>query len=107
MTPQQEAHVAQHARDGPAQLAQVKSDPAMNGPFVYNAYAVIWHIGATLGSGHYQAFVKDKSRGCWRSYNDDKIIDFDPGNLPSNSRLQNEKAYIVFYERERVAGGAF
>ncbi|KAE8823952.1 hypothetical protein PTNB73_08911 [Pyrenophora teres f. teres] len=107
MTPEQEAYVAQTARDGPAQLAGVKSDPTMNGPFVYNAYAVIWHIGATLGSGHYVAFVKDKSRGCWRSFNDDKIQDFDPGNLPAHNRLQNEKAYIVFYERERVAGGAF
>ncbi|KAI4606876.1 hypothetical protein J4E81_010038 [Alternaria sp. BMP 2799] len=107
MTPEQERYVSEKARDGPAQLAGVKSDPTMNGPYVYNAYAVIWHIGATLGSGHYIAFVKDKSRGCWRSFNDDKITDFDPGNLPPHNRLQNEKAYIVFYERERVAGGAF
>lgn len=107
MTPEQEVYVAQNARDGAAQLAGVKSDPTMNGPFVYNAYAVIWHIGATLGSGHYTAFVKDKSRGCWRSFNDDKMTDFEPGNLPSTSRLQNEKAYIVFYERERVAGSMF
>ncbi|KAF2847439.1 cysteine proteinase [Plenodomus tracheiphilus IPT5] len=106
MTPAQEAYITQNARDGPAQLASVKADPTMNGPYIYNAYAVIWHIGATLGSGHYTAFVKDKSRGSWRSFNDDKITDFDPGNLPSNSRLQNEKAYIVFYEREQVAGGA-
>ncbi|KAJ4377955.1 ubiquitin-specific protease doa4 [Neocucurbitaria cava] len=107
MTPEQEVYVAQQAHDGPTQLAGVKSDPTMNGPFVYNAYAVIWHIGATLGSGHYTAFVKDKSRGCWRHFNDDKVVDFEPGNLPSNQRLQNEKAYIVFYERERVAGGVF
>ncbi|KAF1850295.1 cysteine proteinase [Cucurbitaria berberidis CBS 394.84] len=107
MTPEQEIYVAQNAHDGPAQLAGVKADPTMNGPFQYNAYAVIWHIGATLGSGHYIAFVKDKSRGCWRSFNDDKVVDFEPGNLPPNQRLQNEKAYIVFYERERVAGGVF
>lgn len=106
MTPTQEAYITQNARDGPAQLASVKADPTMNGPYIYNAYAVIWHIGATLGSGHYTAFVKDKSRGSWRSFNDDKITDFDPGNLPPHSRLQNEKAYIVFYEREQVAGGA-
>ncbi|KAL6709979.1 ubiquitin-specific protease doa4 [Coniothyrium glycines] len=107
MTPVEEVYVAQNARDGAAQLAGVKADLTMNGPFVYNAYAVIWHIGATLGSGHYTAFVKDKSRGCWRSFNDDKLVDFEPGNLPSTSRLQNEKAYIVFYEREKVAGGVF
>lgn len=107
MTPEQEVYVAQNATDGPAQLAGVKTDPTMNGPFIYNAFAVIWHIGATLGSGHYTAFVKDKARGCWRSFNDDKVVDFEPGNLPPQNRLQNEKAYIVFYERERVAGGTF
>lgn len=107
MTPEEEAFVAQNARDGPKQLAGVKADPTMNGPFIYNAYAVIWHIGATLGSGHYIAFVKDKARGAWRCFNDDKITDFDPVNVAPQSRLQNEKAYIVFYERERVAGGTF
>jgi ubiquitin carboxyl-terminal hydrolase 8 len=107
MTPQDEDYVVRNAHDGATQLAGLKADPTMNGPFQYNAYAVIWHIGATLGSGHYIAFVKDKSKNCWRHFNDDKVTDFDPGNLPAANRLQNEKAYIVFYERERVAGGTF
>ncbi|KAH4070288.1 hypothetical protein HBH98_188040 [Parastagonospora nodorum] len=107
MTPKEEEFIANNARDGHAQLAGIKADPHMNGPFIYNAYAVIWHIGATLGSGHYIAFVKDKAKGTWRSFNDDKITEFEPANLASQHRLQNEKAYIVFYERERVAGGAF
>lgn len=107
MTPKDEDYVVRKAHDGAAQLAELKADPTMNGPFQYNAYAVIWHIGATLGSGHYIAFVKDKSKNCWRHFNDDKVTDFDPVNLPPNNRLQNEKAYIVFYERERVAGGTF
>lgn len=105
ITPDQEQYVMAQARDGAAQLTGLRTDPAMNGPFVYNAYAVIWHLGNTLGSGHYIAHVKDKSRGCWRRFNDDKITDFEPGNLPPDQRLQNERAYIVFYERERVAGG--
>jgi ubiquitin carboxyl-terminal hydrolase 8 len=107
MTQKERDYVAQNARDGPAQVAGITSDPTMNGPFIYNAYAVIWHIGNTLGSGHYIAFVKDKAKGTWRSFNDDKITDFEPANLAPQNRLQNEKAYIVFYERERVAGGAF
>jgi ubiquitin carboxyl-terminal hydrolase 8 len=106
MTAKEEEYVAQNARDGPAQVAGIRSDPTMNGPFVYNAYAVIWHIGATLGSGHYIAFVKDKAKGTWRSFNDDKITDFEPANLAPQHRPQNEKAYIVFYERERVATGS-
>jgi ubiquitin carboxyl-terminal hydrolase 8 len=92
--------------DASHHLTTLKMDPAMNGPYVYNAYAVVWHIGTSLGSGHYIAHVKDKSRGCWRRFNDEKITDFEPGNLPAADRLQNEKAYIVFYEREHKQRGA-
>lgn len=105
ITPEQEAQVMQTSRDGAAQIVGLKTDPAMNGPFIYNAYAVIWHMGATLGSGHYVAMVKDKSRKCWRQYNDQQITDFEPANLAPQNRLQNEKAYVVFYERERIAEG--
>lgn len=107
ITPEQEAVVANRARDGPAQLAMLKNDRAMNGPYIYNAYAVIWHMGHSLSSGHYITHVKDKASGCWRRFNDDRVTDFDPGNLRESERLQNDRAYIVFYERERVAGGAF
>ncbi|KAF2009568.1 cysteine proteinase [Aaosphaeria arxii CBS 175.79] len=89
--------------DGASYLASLKQDPAMNGPFQYNAYAVIHHIGNSLGSGHYIAHVKDKSRGCWRRFNDTNVNDFEPANLQGMDRLQSERAYIVFYERERVA----
>jgi ubiquitin carboxyl-terminal hydrolase 8 len=105
MTQKEKAYIAQHAPDGPAQVAGITADPTMNGPFIYNAYAVIWHIGTSLGSGHYTAFVKNKAMGTWRYFNDDKVTDFEPANLAPQNRLQNEKAYIVFYERERVAGG--
>ncbi|KAF1962699.1 cysteine proteinase [Byssothecium circinans] len=105
LTPEQEAYVLNHAREPQHQLAALKTEPAMNGPFMYNAYAVIRHIGASSGSGHYTALVKDRSKGCWREFNDDRVRDFEPANLPERERLQNERAYVVFYERERVAGG--
>ncbi|KAF2788781.1 cysteine proteinase [Melanomma pulvis-pyrius CBS 109.77] len=107
ITPEEEAYVMANSADAAAQLAGLKTDPAMNGPYTYNAYAVIWHIGQTLGSGHYIAMVRDKTRGCWRQFNDDKISDFSPEKMSHENRLQNEKAYIVFYERERVPGGMF
>jgi ubiquitin carboxyl-terminal hydrolase 8 len=107
MTQKERDYVSQNARDGPAQVAGIMADPTMNGPFVYNAFAVIWHIGSSLGSGHYTSFIKDKSKGTWRYFNDDKVSDFEPANLAPQNRLQNEKAYIVFYVRERVAGGTF
>lgn len=106
-TQEDEDYIIAHAKDGPAQLGELKADPAMNGPYIYNAYAVMRHLGSTLSSGHYIAMVKDKFRGCWRQFNDERVSDFDPANLGRNDRLQNEQAYIVFYEREGASGGGY
>lgn len=71
----------------------------MKPPYRYDAYAVMRHLGGTMGSGHYIALVEDKSRGRWRQFNDDMTNDFSPDLLPPRDRLQNEQAYIVFYQR--------
>ncbi|KAL3460459.1 hypothetical protein BJX64DRAFT_263141 [Aspergillus heterothallicus] len=68
-------------------------------PFTYDAYGVLRHIGASMGSGHYISLVRDASRQCWRRFDDDKVTDFLPRDLSPKNRLQNEQAYIVFYER--------
>lgn len=78
-----------------------ETPPSMQPPFLYDAYAVMRHLGGTMGSGHYIALVEDKSRGRWRQFNDDKIDDFMPEQLSPSQRLQNEQAYIVFYQRVR------
>ena len=78
-----------------------ETPPSMQPPFRYDAYAVMRHLGGTMGSGHYIALVEDKSRGRWRQFNDDKIDDFMPEQLSPSQRLQNEQAYIVFYQRVR------
>lgn len=75
-------------------------DESMTAPYRYNAYAVMRHIGSTLHSGHYVALVKDSGRGCWREFNDERVTDFDPAALPPARSLQNEEAYIVFFERD-------
>ncbi|KAL1297827.1 hypothetical protein AAFC00_006356 [Neodothiora populina] len=79
---------------------QTKQDPSMTAPFLYDAYAVMRHIGTTLTSGHYTCLVKDRARKCWRQFNDTWVADFDPDRLPDRDRLQNEMAYIVFYQRK-------
>jgi ubiquitin carboxyl-terminal hydrolase 8 len=107
LTQEDEDYIIAYAKSGAQNLAELKADAAMSGPYVYNAYGVIRHIGNTLSSGHYTAMVKDKGKGCWREFNDEKATDFDPDRLSSSSRLQNEQAYIVFYEREKVGGGMF
>ncbi|KAF2760187.1 cysteine proteinase [Pseudovirgaria hyperparasitica] len=104
-TPAEEAVIAQQ-QDGANQLAKLKADVSMNGPYIYNAYAVIRHIGQTISSGHYIACVKDSVKGVWRQFNDERVTDFMPEDLRANERLQNEQAYIVFYERDLTAAVA-
>ena len=85
------------ARDYGAQ--ELKTDLAMTAPYKYDAYAVMRHIGTTLTSGHYTCLARDRARRCWRHFNDTMIGDFEPERLPERDRLQNEMAYIVFYQR--------
>ncbi|KAH3095739.1 hypothetical protein KXV36_004399 [Aspergillus fumigatus] len=72
---------------------------ATTGPFTYDAYGVLRHIGSTMGSGHYISLVRDAQRQCWRKFDDERATDFNPRDLRFKDRLQNEQAYIVFYER--------
>ncbi|PYI12725.1 ubiquitin C-terminal hydrolase [Aspergillus sclerotiicarbonarius CBS 121057] len=68
-------------------------------PFTYDAYGVLRHIGASMGSGHYISLVRDAQRQCWRLFDDERVMDFNPRDMRHKDRLQNEQAYIVFYER--------
>ena len=81
----------------------LEAPQSMTPPYRYDAYAVMRHLGGTIASGHYIALVQDKARGCWREFNDDRVTDFNPDSLSPSRRLQNEQAYIVFYQRKRVA----
>ena len=81
---------------------QERPDPAVTPPFLYDAYAVMRHIGNTLNGGHYISLVRDAARGVWRRFDDDRVTDFEPGKMKFADRLQNEQAYIVFYERARA-----
>lgn len=66
-------------------------------PFTYDAFAVLRHLGSSMGSGHYVSLVRDAER--WRKFDDERATDFNPRDLRPRDRLQNEQAYIVFYER--------
>ena len=74
-------------------------EPATTPPFIYDCYAVMRHLGTSLSGGHYIALVKDEARGCWRKFDDEYSSDFDPAKLRPEQRLQNEQAYLVFYNR--------
>jgi ubiquitin carboxyl-terminal hydrolase 8 len=68
-------------------------------PFTYDAYAVLRHLGSSLSGGHYISLIRDAQRQCWRKYDDERVTEFNPRDLRFSDRLQNEQAYIVFYER--------
>jgi len=72
-------------------------DPAMTPPYVYDAYAVLQHIGSDLTHGHYTTAVRDRMKKVWRKYNDTIVRDIEP------TGLQNREAYILFYERTASA----
>ncbi|KAF2155014.1 cysteine proteinase [Myriangium duriaei CBS 260.36] len=75
---------------------------ATSPPYLYDAYAVMRHIGTTMGSGHYTCLARDRARRCWRQYNDTLVSEVEPERLPERDRLTNEMAYIVFFERKGV-----
>lgn len=76
------------------------ADPATTPPYLYDAYAVMRHIGASGNGGHYISLVRDAGRGnIWRKFDDERVTDFDPQKLKPDQRLQNEQAYLVFYGR--------
>lgn len=74
-------------------------DAAITPPYIYDAYAVMRHLGQSGNGGHYISLVRDSARGCWRKFDDEKVTDFDPSKLRPEHRLQNEQAYLVFYGR--------
>ncbi|KAJ5899576.1 hypothetical protein N7495_004320 [Penicillium taxi] len=86
----------------PIPTTDSKAPPATGAtvpPFTYDAFAVLRHIGSSMGSGHYISLVRDAERQCWRRFDDERATDFNPRDLRGRDRLQNEQAYIVFYER--------
>ena len=82
------------------QVAETWADPATTPPYLYDAYAVMRHIGSSGNGGHYISLVRDAARGnVWRKFDDERVTDFDPQKLKPDHKLQNEQAYIVFYGR--------
>ena len=66
-------------------------DQSIAGPFRYNAYAVVEHLGRGLHSGHYIALVHDRPRGVWRRFDDSVVTD--------RQTIRPDGAYLIFYER--------
>lgn len=95
MIPQASKEAHDHSR-----MDEPIRDAATTPPYLYDAYAVMRHIGTSGNGGHYISFVRDAARGnIWRKFDDERVTDFDPNKLKPDQRLQNEQAYLVFYGR--------
>lgn len=52
------------------------NDPAFTGPFYYECYAVLIHVGGSVNSGHYYAYVRDQGTHdpyAWYCCNDERV----------------------------------
>ncbi|OJD19555.1 hypothetical protein AJ78_00527 [Emergomyces pasteurianus Ep9510] len=95
--PVRTASVANGGSDG----SNTQSQPELSTtpPYIYNAYGIVRHIGSSSSEGHYISLVRDDRRGCWRKFDDQRVTDFNPVGLRPADSLQNDQAYLVFYER--------
>ncbi len=77
-----------------------EKDHEHRGPFLYDVYGVVQHIG-NLNSGHYFAIAKSpdlpnnpNGAGSWHKYNDRRVT-------PSSfQETQSERTYLVFLKRQ-------
>lgn len=69
------------------------TDPC-DGDLKYTLYGVLVHAGWSTHSGHYYCFVRTSS-GMWYSLDDNRVIQV------SEKMVLGQKAYMLFYYRER------
>ena len=101
-TPQSSGECHNSPSHPPPQSSLSAKELATSPPYLYNAYAVVRHLGSTIHEGHYISLVRDNIRDCWRKFDDQRVTDFRPGGPNSRDNLANEQAYLVFYERVMV-----
>ncbi|KAJ9151313.1 AMP-binding enzyme [Pleurostoma richardsiae] len=82
-------------------------DTHFQGPFIYDAYAVVTH-GGSLKSGHYQAYVRDEGSNdptLWNHFNDTIVTEVHIGTGRNDAGLRelyakgDQTAYMAFYKR--------
>ncbi|CAB3230092.1 unnamed protein product [Arctia plantaginis] len=72
------------------------SNPQEN---IYDLYAVCYHHGDDLETGHYTAACKNPYDGHWYKFDDSKVTPVDDEN--AFSELVNNTAYMLFYKRKK------
>lgn len=66
---------------------------------MYDLYAICYHLGDDLETGHYTAACKNPYDGHWYKFDDSKVTMVDEEN--TYSELVNNTAYMLFYKRKK------
>lgn len=65
----------------------------------YDLYAVCYHHGTDLETGHYTAACKNPYDNQWYLYDDTKVTNLSQSSNDIRSELVNNSAYILFYQK--------
>ncbi|XP_060522834.1 ubiquitin carboxyl-terminal hydrolase 31 [Cylas formicarius] len=66
---------------------------------MYDLYAVCYHHGTDLETGHYTAACKNPYDNNWYLYDDSKVLNLSRDANDVSPLLVNNSAYILFYQR--------
>lgn len=66
---------------------------------LYDLYAVCYHHGTDLETGHYTAACRNPYDTQWYLYDDAKVVNLSKETNDISSVLVNNSAYILFYQK--------
>lgn len=78
-----------------------RAQPPNHQDNLYDLYAVCYHHGDDLETGHYTAACKNPYNNQWYKFDDSRITEIDGEN--AYSELVNNTAYMLFYKRKKQA----
>lgn len=74
------------------------------GSNIYEIYGIVMHVGYTLLSGHYYAYIRNEAQ-TWFMFNDGEVIEMDPVYIQHSSEgrlVEDEQAYLVLYKKIQI-----
>lgn len=74
------------------------------GSNIYEIYGIIMHVGYTIMTGHYYAYIRNEAQ-TWFMFNDEEVIEMDPIYVQHSSEgkiNEDENAYLVLYRIIKV-----
>ncbi|XP_035792131.1 ubiquitin carboxyl-terminal hydrolase 31-like isoform X1 [Anopheles albimanus] len=69
----------------------------------YDLYAVCYHQGDTLETGHYTAACKNPYDGQWYRFDDQRVTHVAEDRV--DEEIINNEAYLLFYQRRKLPNG--